>query len=159
MIALSTIVTLLIPEDERDKANGQIGVVNGLTFTVVSVFSGIVIGQFGMTVAVSITLFMMLVVICHLFTLTSPPEAHLDNRHDDDKKMDIKGTIRIIAGISGLFAMIFFAMWNNFLGGIFMALMDPYGLSIVSVELWGIVLAITSIGFIVGGSLVAKYGL
>jgi DHA3 family multidrug efflux protein-like MFS transporter len=55
--------------------------------------------------------------------------------------------------------MIFFAMMNNFLGGIFMALMDPYGLSIVSVELWGIVLAITSIGFIVGGSLVAKYGL
>ncbi len=63
MIALSTIVTLLIPEDERDKANGQIGVVNGMTFSVVSVFSGIVIGQFGMTVAVSIAVVMMMVVI------------------------------------------------------------------------------------------------
>lgn len=40
-----------------------------------------------------------------------------------------------------------------------MALMDAYGLSIVSVELWGIVLAITSIGFIIGGGLVARYGL
>jgi len=46
--------------------------------------------------------------------------------------------------------MIFFAMWNNFLGGVFMALMDAYGLSIVSVELWGTVLAVTSMGFIVG---------
>ena len=40
-----------------------------------------------------------------------------------------------------------------------MALMDAYGLSIVRVEIWGTVLAVTSIGFIVGGSLVAKYGL
>jgi DHA3 family multidrug efflux protein-like MFS transporter len=39
MIALSTLVTLLIPEEERDKANGKIGTVNGLVFTVVSVFS------------------------------------------------------------------------------------------------------------------------
>ena len=39
MIALSTLVTLLIPEDGRDKANGKIGAVNGLVFTVVSVFS------------------------------------------------------------------------------------------------------------------------
>ena len=63
MIALSTIVTLLIPEKDRDKANGQIGVVNGMTLSVVSVFSGIVIGQLGMTVAVSIAVFMMIVVI------------------------------------------------------------------------------------------------
>ncbi len=40
-----------------------------------------------------------------------------------------------------------------------MALMDAYGLSLVSVEIWGIVLAITSIGFIIGGGLVARYGL
>jgi MFS transporter, DHA3 family, multidrug efflux protein len=40
-----------------------------------------------------------------------------------------------------------------------MALMDAYGLSIVTVEVWGIMLAVTSTGFILGGSLVAKYGL
>ena len=40
-----------------------------------------------------------------------------------------------------------------------MALVDPYGLSLVSVEVWGILLAVTSIGFIVGGMLVAKFGL
>lgn len=55
--------------------------------------------------------------------------------------------------------MIFFAMMNNFIGGVFMSLMDAYGLSLVSVEIWGIVLAITSIGFIVGGAIVARYGL
>ena len=150
MIALSTIVTILIPEDDRAKANGQIGVVNGLMFTVVSVFSGLIIGRLGMEWAVGITLVSMITVILHLFTLKFPDESHLDDRHEDDKTIDIRGTIRVIAGISGLFAMIFFAMWNNFLGGVFMALMDAYGLSIVSVELWGTVLAVTSMGFIVG---------
>ncbi len=149
MITLSTLVTLLIPEDERDKANGKVGAVNGLVFTVVSVFSGIIIGQLGMIWAVGIGIISVLLVIVHLLSLSFPHEAHLDNQQEEDKKMDLRGTIRIIAGISGLFAMIFFAMFNNFIGGVFMALMDAYGLSLVSVEIWGTVLAITSIGFIV----------
>jgi MFS transporter, DHA3 family, multidrug efflux protein len=40
-----------------------------------------------------------------------------------------------------------------------MALMDAYGLSIMSVEIWGILLAVTSTGFIAGGIIVSKYGL
>lgn len=55
--------------------------------------------------------------------------------------------------------MIVFAMWNNFLGGVFMSLMDAYGLMLVSVETWGLMLAVTSTGFIFGGMYVAKYGL
>ncbi len=150
MIALSTLVTLLIPESERDKANGKIGAVNGLVFTVVSVFSGLIIGRLGMDWAVGIGIITTLLVMAHLSLLSFPLESHLDDRHEDEKKIDLRGTIRIIAGISGLFGMIFFAMFNNFLGGIFMSLMDAYGLSLVSVEIWGIVLALTSVGFIVG---------
>ncbi len=40
-----------------------------------------------------------------------------------------------------------------------MSLIDPYGLTLVSVEVWGIVMAFTSLGFIVGGILVARRGL
>jgi MFS transporter, DHA3 family, multidrug efflux protein len=89
--------------------------VNGITFSVVSVFSGLVIGRLGMEWAVGIALVSLSLVILHLMMLRFPAETHLDGRHADDKKIDIRGTIRIIAGISGLFAMIFFAMWNNFL--------------------------------------------
>ena len=159
MIALPTLVTILIPEEWRDKANGQIGAVNGLVFSVVSVFSGLIIGRLGMEWAVGIGIFSTLLVIFHLLSLSFPAETHLDDRHEDDRKIDLRGTIRIIAGISGLFAMIFFAMFNNFLGGVFMSLMDAYGLSLVSVEIWGTVLAITSIGFIAWGMIVGKYGL
>ena len=37
--------------------------------------------------------------------------------------------------------------------------MDPYGLTLFSVEAWGIVLGVTGLGFVVGGGLVAKFGL
>jgi DHA3 family multidrug efflux protein-like MFS transporter len=37
--------------------------------------------------------------------------------------------------------------------------MDPYGLTLFSVEVWGVILGITSIGFIAGGLIVAKFGL
>jgi DHA3 family multidrug efflux protein-like MFS transporter len=40
-----------------------------------------------------------------------------------------------------------------------MALMDPYGLELFPVELWGLVLGVTSTGFILGGLLVARFGL
>ena len=40
-----------------------------------------------------------------------------------------------------------------------MALMDPYGLTLFPVEWWGVVLGITATGFIIGGAVVAKFGL
>ena len=46
----------------------------------------------------------------------------------------------MIRGVPGLPALIVFATFNNFLGGVFMALIDAYGLSLVSVEVWGLLL-------------------
>lgn len=159
MIALSTVVTLLFEEKDRDKANGQVGMTNGLLFTVVSVFSGITVGQLGMSWALAFTLIASLLSLLHLIPLSFPQEPHELIDVKVEKKVDLAGTIAMISGISGLWAMIVFAMWNNFLGGVFMSLMDAYGLMLVSVETWGLMLAITSTGFIFGGIYVAKYGL
>ena len=40
-----------------------------------------------------------------------------------------------------------------------MALMDAYGLSLMSVQAWGLMLSLLSIGFILGSSFIAKFGL
>ncbi|RYE75351.1 MAG: MFS transporter, partial [Hyphomicrobiales bacterium] len=53
----------------------------------------------------------------------------------------------------------FFATFNNFLGGIFMALLDAYGLSLVSVEIWGLLFGVLSTAFIISGIVIAKTGL
>lgn len=42
-IALPTLVTLLIPEDRRDKANGLVGMVTGIGFLTTSVISGFLV--------------------------------------------------------------------------------------------------------------------
>lgn len=47
IIALPTLVTLLIPEAERDKANGLVGTANGVSFLLASIFSGLAIGFLG----------------------------------------------------------------------------------------------------------------
>jgi DHA3 family multidrug efflux protein-like MFS transporter len=65
----------------------------------------------------------------------------------------------IVAAIPGLLALIFFTTFNNFLGGVFMGMLDAYGLSLVSVQVWGFLFAILSCGFIVGGLFIAKFGL
>jgi len=100
----------------------------------------------------------MLISIIHLALLPIPENeiVHLDG---NSGKLDIRGTFVIISAIPGLFALIFFTTINNFLGGVFMGLMDAYGLSLVSVQTWGVLWAFLSCGFIVGGLVIAKWGL
>lgn len=40
-----------------------------------------------------------------------------------------------------------------------MSLLDPYGLTLMSVQMWGVVFAVSSVGFIAGGAIIAKIGL
>ena len=46
-ITLSTLVTILIPEEKRDKANGLVGTTTGVAFLAASVFSGLAVGYLG----------------------------------------------------------------------------------------------------------------
>lgn len=158
-IALSTVVTLLVPEKEHAKANGLVGTVTGMAFLVTSVFSGLAIGFLGMGWTLMIAIALTAVSTVHLLFVSIPEEKTLHDPELANKKIDIKGSMAAIKTIPGLLALILFTTFNNLLGGVFMALMDPYGLTLFSPQLWGIMLGITSSGIIVGGLLVAKFGL
>jgi DHA3 family multidrug efflux protein-like MFS transporter len=164
-IALSTLVTILVPEEGRDKANGLVGTANGVAFLGASIFSGLVIGYLGVFWMLVIAIVFTLLVIVHLWTLAIPDlpkkgqyTIHGDARSDRNS-IDIRGTIHVIQLVPGLFGLIFFHTFNNFLGGIFMSLMDAYGLLLVSVQVWGTLWGFLSLGFIVGGMVVARKGL
>jgi DHA3 family multidrug efflux protein-like MFS transporter len=157
-IALGTCVTLLVPASERDKANGMVGSVLGVSFAITSVLSGLVIGQLGMGWAVLFTVGLTVVALVDLLAITVPeprPAGHAGRR----PRVDVRGTWAIVAGVPGLTGLILFAAFNNLLGGVFMALMDAYGLSIVSVEAWGVLWGFISLAFIAGGLVVARRGL
>ena len=158
MVALSTTVTLLVPEDGRDRANGLVGTANGVAFAITSVFSGLAIGLLGMGWSIAIAVVVTAVVAAHLLTIRVD-EAAPTPHEDAPRIIDIGGAIRAVRTVPSLFALLLFSTFNNFLGGVFMSLMDPYGLTLMSVEAWGGLVAITSLGFIVGGIFVARRGL
>lgn len=116
------------------------------------------VGHSGLDLVLLLAMVMMLISIIHLATLSIPENeiVHLDGK---PAKLDFRGTFVIITAIPGLPALIFFTTINNFLGGVFMGLMDAYGLSLVSVQVWGVLWAFLSCGFIVGGLFIAKWGL
>jgi DHA3 family multidrug efflux protein-like MFS transporter len=158
MVALMTTVTLLVPEDRRDRANGLVGTANGVAFALTSVFSGLAVGLLGMGACLVITVVFSALTAAHLLTITIAEEAPTPEE-DGPRIIDIRGAFRAVGLVPGLFALLLFSMFNNFLGGVFMALIDPYGLTLMPVEAYGILLAFTSVGFIVGGILVARRGL
>jgi len=157
-IALSTCVTLLVPEDERDRANGMIGATMGVSFTITSVFSGLAIGQLGMGWALVLATLASVGATAHLLTIRVPEDQPAP-AGEHEPMIDVRGALTAIRQVPGLLGLIGFAACNNLLGGVFMSLMDAYGLEIVSVETWGILFAVLSLGFIVGGLAVSKRGL
>jgi DHA3 family multidrug efflux protein-like MFS transporter len=157
-IALSTTVTLLVPEERHANANGMVGTVQGLAFIVTSVFSGLAIGLIGMGWTLAIAIAATLVALVHLFFVRIP-EDHPVADDGRPPAIDLRGSISAIRAAPGLFALILFATFNNLIAGVYIALMDPYGLTLFSVEAWGIVFGVASTGFIIGGLAVAKWGL
>jgi MFS transporter, DHA3 family, multidrug efflux protein len=157
-VALSTTVTLLVPEDDRDRANGLVGTTNGVAFAITSVFSGLAVGQLGMGACVLIAVVVSGIAAMHLLSIRFP-EAAPTPAHDAPRFIDVRGAIAAVGRVQGLWALLLFATFNNFLGGVFMSLMDPYGLTLMSVESWGLLIGFTSLGFIVGGIVVARRGL
>jgi MFS transporter, DHA3 family, multidrug efflux protein len=195
-IALPTLVTLLVPEDRRDRANGLVGTVTGASMLVTSVISGVLVAAGGMLYVLLLALVVLAASVVHLARVdvpetrvvtTAQAEAHSDGPVDAapatglpvadlpvmDRPVadpaanppvtpggvDLRGTWRLVRGVPGLAALIAFSCFNNFIGGAFMALMDAYGLSLVSVQAWGLLWGGLSAVMIVGGLLVARLGL
>jgi DHA3 family multidrug efflux protein-like MFS transporter len=188
-IALPTLVTVLITDDTRDRANGLVGTTSGVSFLVTSVISGVLVAVGGMFWVLVLALAVLAVAVIHLALVHVPeraaaPVAHLDDAAADEpaspqhpqapaaiasavggpavagkRRVDLRGTIRVVGEVPGLTALILFSAFNNFLGGVFMALMDAYGLSLVSVQAWGLLWGVLSTGFIAGGLLIARTGL
>ncbi|MGF2950151.1 MFS transporter [Microbacterium alcoholitolerans] len=157
-IALSTTVTLLIPEDRRANANGLVGTVQGIAFLITSVFSGLAIGFLGMGWTLIIAIVAMALTFLHLLFVRIP-ESEPEHDASAPGALDFRGSVAAIRAAPGLFALIIFSTFNNLIGGVYMALMDPYGLTLFNAQTWGFALAFSSTGFLIGGALVARFGL
>lgn len=157
-IALPTLTVLLVPKEFLDKANGMSGTVTGISFAITSVASGFALALGGMFWVLLLGIVFTALSIIHLFFIKIT-EDKIEQSHDKPKEIDIKGTLAAINAVPGLMALILFATINNLLGGVFMSLMDAYGLSLVSLKTWGVLWGLLSFGFIFSGLYISKKGL
>lgn len=158
-IALSTCVTLLIREDGRDRANGMVGTVTGISFAITSVFSGLVVGGLGMGWAYYLTLTLTAATLWHIRVVRFD-EPEPDRASEERPRfVEVRPAIEAIRAVPGLTMLIGLAAMNNLLSGVFLALIDAYGLELVSVQAWGLLWGFISLAFVAGGVYVVRYGL
>jgi DHA3 family multidrug efflux protein-like MFS transporter len=158
-IAIPTLVAFVVPADRRDRANGLFGTVIGIAFGVTSVASGVTLAFGGMRLVLLIAIAATLIAIVLLSLIPVTEETPAPSAESGRKEIDLRGTVQAVRNIPGLFALIFFTTFNNFLGGVFFALMDAYGLSMVSVQVWGFLWGALSLGMILGGLYIHRRGL
>jgi DHA3 family multidrug efflux protein-like MFS transporter len=157
-IITPTAVTLLVPVDKHDKMNGLSGMIMGIGGSCAGILSGLILATGNMNEVLVTTILLTSITILHLGTV-SIHEENNQPKSTEPKKVDILGTIKAIKLIPGLFALIFFTTFNNLLGGVYLVLIDPYGLELMSVKAYGIFWGVLSSGFVVGGLLITKFGL
>ncbi len=133
-VALSTLVTVLVEKDTRDRANGLVGTANGVAFVAASVFSGLAVGFLGMFWTLLLAALLTALALLHLWTVPIPHRVPETETPAEPVRSGLRGTVAAVRAVPGLFGLIFFRIFNNFLGGVFMALMDAYGLQLVSVQ-------------------------
>jgi MFS transporter, DHA3 family, multidrug efflux protein len=106
-IAISTLVTIMVPEERRDKANGLVGTSNGVAFLAASILSGLAIGFLGVSWMLGSAIVALVLVVVHLVGVPIPnaPHQHEDSTVASSSGVDIRGTIRIVAAVPGLFGL------------------------------------------------------
>lgn len=159
MIALPTLVTVLIAEDQRDKANGLVGMVSGIGFLLTSGISGFLVAWDGIRGTLALAIGFTALAFLHLLTVRIDDPEPASSQPGERKEVDLRGTVRVVKAVPGLVALILFSTFNNLLGGVFMALMDAYGLSLMEVQEWGLLWALASSAFIFSGLVIARIGL
>ncbi|MBB5712044.1 MFS transporter [Sphingomonas xinjiangensis] len=159
MIALPTMVTILVPEPDRAKANGLVGMVNGAGLVVTSAISGYLVAWGGMHTTLLVSIGFTALAFAHLWIVSFEEPAPATQVAGERKRVDLRGTIAVIAEVPRLFWLIMFTSFNNLLGGVFMALLDAYGLSLMTLRGWGLLWALASCGFVISGFVISRTGL
>lgn len=157
-IAMTTVVTALFDEGRRDRANGLVGTTFGISHLVTSVISGLLVAYTGMLGPLALAVAVLAIAVGHLRSVQTPDALATPAAAGEPTTVDLRGTLRLVGEIPGMWALIGFALLNNVLFGGLMALSDPYGLSLMSVEAWGLAWGAISTFMILGGLVVARRG-
>lgn len=87
---MTTLITLLFQDKEREKANGKVATINGLSFALTSVASGLVIGFLGMNWVIVSSIVLTAIALFHIFFIPCPEEKIRENEEKKSMKFDFR---------------------------------------------------------------------
>ncbi|MGL4759075.1 MAG: MFS transporter [Patescibacteria group bacterium] len=154
-LSTSTLVTSLVEHQKIGQTNGLISSISGISNTLTSLFSGLAVGFLNLDFVFVTTILILIVTTFDLYFINLP-NHNVDVNQSSFKTAD---SLKYLIQKKDIFHIVIFTTINNFLGGVFMALLDPYGLSLVSVQNWGLIWSFLSIAYLLGGILISKFGL
>lgn len=157
-VALATCVSILVPSEDRPKANGWVGIVQGVGFSVNTVTSGLIIGYLGLRWLLGLGAVLIALSLVHLVTIRLVDPVFSELGEELPRARLVQG-LHLARTVPGLMGLIAFSTLNNLLAGVYLGLLDPYGLQLVSVQQWGAMYTVLSVGFVIGGALIQKTGL
>src|SRR3546814_17893172 len=114
--------------DRRDRANGLVGTITGVSFAITSVFSGLAIGQLGMGWALYGSLALTVGALAHLHTIRTPETAPAPRTGEPEPLADVAAADDAIRPVPGLAILIAITAFNNLHGGECMEMMDSLGI-------------------------------
>ena len=143
------LVTMLVPADGRDRANGLVGTTNGASFLVTSVISGLLVGLSGMFYALLVAVAVTAAVIVHLAVIRIPGDRAAATRRRRRRSAPAgparhdrrgRGASRACSASSPS------PRSTTSSAGCSWPCIDAYGLSLVSVQVVGAAVGVLSAG-------------
>lgn len=159
--AFSASITLLIPDDQRDRANA----IQQLTGPMAGIFApaiaGFVYAAVGVTGAILIDLaaFIVAVIVVLSVHIPRPEETEEGRKLKGSVLQEMFSGFRYLAAHRTLFAITIYVSFLNFLVGGAMTLGTPYILARTNNETTlGMILSVMNLGAIVGGIFISVWG-
>jgi DHA3 family macrolide efflux protein-like MFS transporter len=159
--AESATVTLLVPESQRERANGIIELAFPLAGVLAPVLAGLVYSWAGVSgvLAIDLATFLAAAGVVAVLHIPRPPASDEGQAGGGSYLRELRGGLRFIAGRPALLWFMLYLALNNFLINGPLDLMIPYSISVTGSETQtGLVLGLMSLGALAGGLLAAVIG-
>lgn len=159
--AFQASVTMLVPEDHRDRANAIQQLTGPMSGIVAPAIAGVIYGMSGITGAIMVDLstFLIAMVIIFLVRIPRPIQTEDGRRMAGSVWKEMIGGFRYLSERPVLLGLLLYMSLVNFLLTSGMSLQTPYLLGRTgSEETMGLILSVMNIGGLVGGIIIGVWG-
>lgn len=159
--AFQASVTMLVPDNQRDRANAIMQLTGPMAGIIAPAVAGFIYAAASVTGAIMVDLFSftLAMIVVFVVRIPAPPQSAEGKAAQGSLWKEISGGFRYLYQRRTLFSLMLFISIVNFLFGTTMPLQTPYLLSRTgSPEVMGALMSVMNIGALAGGIIIGIWG-